>query len=208
MKKLGLITLAMLFVAANAMALTVTYGWEDGGTVLGTYGTVLASNTNQLANTGSRSLKLVDNYSGSNTPQAYVAWIKNLQAGDIVTASFWVYDTTPGGSPSGRIWAHYNNSNSNVNQYDGSAGGNNTYSGSSPWSLLSFSWTMPVGKTGLIIEARTYSDGQDTIWVDDLTVTAPDHATIVTPAVPEPGSLLALASGIIGIAGIVIRRKN
>jgi hypothetical protein len=37
------------------------------------------------------------------------------------------------------------------------------------------------GHTGLVIEVRTYSSPGDVVWIDDLSVTAPDGATIHTP---------------------------
>ena len=37
------------------------------------------------------------------------------------------------------------------------------------------------GHTGLVIEFRTYSSPGDVVWVDELEVTAPDHAVIITP---------------------------
>jgi hypothetical protein len=205
MKKVFL-AIALLCFASSAFAVqTATYGWEDGNTVLGTYGTPVVSNDSTMAKSGSRSLKMVDDYSGSGTPQAYVAWIKDLAEGDQVTASFWVYDVTIS-SPSGRIWGHYNDSASDVNQYDGSASGNSTYSGPNGWTYLSYTWTIASPHTGLVVEARTYSDGLDTIWVDDLTVTAPDSATIVL--VPEPGAFVAFASGLIGLVGFVGRKRT
>jgi hypothetical protein len=206
MKKIAVLAAALMLAASAAQAVTVTYGWEDGGTVLGTYGTVLASNVSSPVHSGAKSLQLVDNYSGSNTPQAYVAWVKGLSDGDVVTASFWRYDTTIGTSPSTRIWAHWNDT-SDVMGYSGSAGGNSDYGTTSGWQQLTWSWTVSGGHTGLVIEARTYSDALDTVWIDDLTVTAPNTASILTPAVPEPGALLALMSGIVGLVGLA-RRKN
>ena len=110
MKKLFLVFAAALFVASSAWALTGTYGWEDCGTVLGTYpATGLATtNVTTYAHTGTHSLELVR--TNAATTQAYVAWIKGLTAGDIVTGVVYVYDTTASGNPSGRIWAHYGNS--------------------------------------------------------------------------------------------------
>ncbi len=215
MKKLVATAIALLLSASSAFALTATYGWEDGNTIIGKYGTVLAYNVTSPVYQGSRSLQLVDNYSGSNTPQAYVAWIKGLQPGDVVTASFWRYDTTPNASPSVRIWGHWNNDPNDVNGYNGSAGGNNSYGSVSGWDKLTMTWTVASGMSGLVVEARTYSDGNDTVWIDLLEVTAPDRAgvSIVTPGgtvsfVPEPGAFAALGTGIVGLAGFISRRRK
>ena len=47
---------------------------------------------------------------------------------------------------------------------------------------------MPIGNalTSLVVEVRTYSSSGDTVWVDAMTVTAPDGSTIVTPESGAP----------------------
>jgi hypothetical protein len=104
-------------------------------------------------------------------------------------------------SPSGRIWGHYN-SNSDIDSYDGSAGGNSDYGPGTGWAQLSHTWTFAADdfgtigdRTGLVIEARTYSDLGDTIWIDDLEIIAPDHAVICKPEIPEPATLSLLTLG-------------
>lgn len=213
MKKLIVVAVVLLLAASSAFALTANYGWEDGNTVLGSYGTVLTTNVTSPVYSGSHSLQLVDNYSGSATPQAYVAWITGLATGDVVTASFWVYDTTPSSSPSGRIWGHYTSSLTDIDAYAGSASGSSSYGDGNGWSQLSYSWTFDAStdRNGLVIEARTYSDSLDTIWIDDLSIIAPDHATVITAggvtSVPEPGSLIAILSGIVGLVGYMQKRR-
>jgi hypothetical protein len=125
-------------------------------------------------------MELEDN-SPTGTPQAYIAWIVGLTDGDEVTASFWRYDTTPGGAPSCRIWAHWNDDPSDVMGHDGSASGNNDYGPGTGWDETEYTWTVADGHTGLVIECRTYSGPGDIVWIDDLTVTAPETATIYTP---------------------------
>lgn len=193
------IVLAMAF-AANATV--VSYGWEDGGTILTEYpaGQMFATNVSapDPVYAGAKSLKLVDN-APSGTPQAYLAWITGLQTGDIVTASFYVYDTTPSGAPSGRIWGHWNDT-PDLTGFSGSAGGNNDYGPSNGWAELSWSWTV-AANTGLVIEARTYSNPGDTVYLDNLKITVPDHARVTLP-VPEPVTLVMLAFG-----GLMLRRR-
>lgn len=215
MKRTLIIAAALLVATANAFAYTVTYGWEDGNTILGKFGNVIESNVTSPVYSGQRSLQLVDMSTGQSisTPQAYVAWIRGLEAGDVVTAGFWRYDTTPNQSPSCRIWAHWNNDPNDVMGFNGSAGGNNDYGPGTGWDFTSWSWTVSGVNTGLVIEVRTYSENGDTVWVDDLVVTVPDRPGVMvttpggTVVVPEPGSLIALATAAIGFAGFVRRRK-
>ncbi len=203
MKKFfAIMMVAAMAVAANAAV--ITYGWEDGGTILSNYNPVTATNDSEYVHSGSASLKLVDG--GISTPQAYVAWIEGLQVGDQVTVGFWAYDTTPENEdPKGRIWAHYNELN-DIDAYAGSASGNGAYSDGPGWTYLEWTWnyapTDPEA-TGLVIEARTYSDLGDTVWVDDMTITAPDHATISVP-VPEPATMSLIAAGALAL----IRRRK
>jgi hypothetical protein len=182
--------------------MTVNYGWEDGATILGNYLAIEATNVAapEPVYSGQHSLKLVD--SGVETPEAYVAYITGLSNGETISVNLWVYDITPGPgvSPRARIWAHYVKNNS-INDFAGSAGGNASYSNGSGWSNLGWNWTIDLGydRTGLVIEVRTYSDIGDTVWIDDLSVTAPETANVYVPGqtVPEPGiiflSLAALA---------------
>jgi hypothetical protein len=216
----GLAAIA-LATAASAATFTNYESWEgdnpdvgSGPGILGNFGDITPSIDTDLAFDGDQSLKLVD-AADSGTPQAYVAWIEGLEDGDTVTASFWAYDTTPGASPSGRIWGHYTSnpdlSAPDVNSFAGSAGGNNTFSDGTGWSWLVYTWTFDAGtdRTGMIIEARTYSSPGDTIWVDALMVqvnTDSGEGFIETAntltIIPEPASLMLL-----GLAGLVIRRR-
>lgn len=178
----------LLVLPMTVMAVqTETYGWEGSDTVLGVYGNGVPD-LEYVApvHGGSQSLEFVETPLGG-TPQAYVGWIQNLSDGDIVTASFWVYDDTPEVFPSSRIWAHYNANYANPTAYDGSASGNYDYSQGNGWELITWEWTIDDDSThsGLMIEARIYSAAEfDTIWIDDLTITAPDGATILFPNIP------------------------
>lgn len=162
--------------------ITVNYGWEGTETILGMYpvdGLIATIDTDPV-HTGSQSLCLEDAAS-SGTPQAYVAWIVGLQDGDEVTVSFWRYDTTPTAPPSCRIGAHWNDDPGDVTGYNGSAGYNSDYGPGTGWDETSYTVTVIDGHTGLVFEARTYSSAGDIVWVDDMTVIAPDGATIWTP---------------------------
>lgn len=172
----------LLAVSQIAMAdITENYGWEGTETVLGMYPEfgVIALISTDPVHAGSQSLYL-ERVSDA-TPQAFVAWIVGLQDGDEVTGSFWRYDVTPGAAPSCRIWAHWNDDPGDVNGYNGSASGNTDYGTGEGWDETSHIWTVVDGHTGLVIEARVYSDPGDIVWIDDMTVIAPDNATIHTP---------------------------
>jgi hypothetical protein len=185
-----LISFASLLLVLPMAALAIqtdTYGWEGSFTVLGVYG---GGNPDleytSPVHSGSQSLEFYE-YPLSGTPQAYVCWIQNLDEGDTVAATFWVYDDTPAGYPSGRIWGHYNANYADPLNYDGSASGSGTYSSGIGWEQLSYEWTIDADSVhaGLMIEARIYSNAEyDTIWIDDMEVTTSDGATIVWPNIP------------------------
>ncbi len=224
MKKLATAALVLAASAGMAYGLNIeTSGWEtfdvgDTGAaiyeidnpkpfdntepLLGKYSDISEVVVDDIVHSGSRALKLTDG-GASGTPQGYVGWVTGLQNGDQVTASMWIYDTTPGTSPSGRIWGHY--TSGGIDDYAGSASGSYDYGPGTGWHMAEYTWTFDAGtdRTGLVIEARTYSGLGDTIWVDDVTITAPDHATICVAMVPEPGTLALLAIG--GLAGLVRR---
>ncbi|MCK4546465.1 MAG: hypothetical protein KAW17_03395, partial [Candidatus Eisenbacteria sp.] len=166
MKRVLLISLAACLVASVAEGQQTAYcGWEDGGTVLGMYGSgeppIVATNVGQPDPVfcGWRSLKLEDN-SPSGTPQAYIAWVTGLTDGAVVEACFWRYDITPGVAPSCRIWAHYTTSD-DIDNYQGSAGGDSDYGPGTGWDKACWSWTFDSAggtRDALVIECRTYSN--------------------------------------------------
>ncbi|MCK4409845.1 MAG: hypothetical protein KAW67_07150, partial [Candidatus Eisenbacteria sp.] len=128
----------------------------------------------------------------SGTPQAYIAWVTDLNDGDEVTASFYGYDITAGASPSLRIWGAYTSSD-DINDYLGSAGGASGYTAGTGWDLVSYSWTFAGGDgNALCIQARLYStpstsdpDHTD-FWVDYVCVTSPAHSTQTFPGEGTP----------------------
>ncbi len=205
MKYLLLIAIAAL-VATPALAdQSACYSWEDGGTILGFYGNladptnVTGPQTGEDSNGGTYTcpgaydgeyyLHVAEEPIGG-TPQAYIAWITNLTDGDLITASFYGYDVTPGASPSLRIWGHYTTSD-DIENYCGSASGNYDYTAGTGWDFLEWTWTFDSDggtRDALVVEARLYSGSGGTrgdYWIDYVCVTAPDHATIIFP---EPAS--------------------
>jgi len=103
MKAMAILTAVLMTAVSASAAISASYGWENGGTVLGLYGSnISAQNVDGStpgAHSGSRYLQLTED-PHSGTPQAYLAYIEGLTDGDEVTASFFGYDDTPTGSPS------------------------------------------------------------------------------------------------------------
>ena len=190
MKKLLMIVVGLCLTAGLAQAGTFTYGWEDGGTVLGFYGTnadetdimfVTAVGAPDPVHAGAGSLKIEDNML-SGTPQAFVAYVWGLELNDTVSASFWRYDVTPGAAPSCRIWGHWNDDlPDDYFVYSGSADGQSDYGPGTGWDQAMFDFVNAAGNTGLVIQCRTYSNPGDIVYIDDLEVTIPDHASIILP---------------------------
>lgn len=172
----------VLLCACVAGAVTASYGWEDGGTICGQIGEIEASNVGSPypVHSGSSSLMLVD-MEPAGTPQAYIAWVAGLQEGDTLSVSFARFDTTPGGAPSCRLWAHYTATGGDIESYAASALGNSDYGPGEGWDVVNHQWTFESdggARNGMVIECRTYSYPGDTVWIDDLLITAPDHALI------------------------------
>ncbi len=211
MQKLVILAIVLLFVTPAFAQQTLNYSWENGGTILGQYGANLVDVTNvsgvQVAAQGSTlpDITCTGAVDGVNylhvaedphtgTPQAFLCWVTGLQQGDVVDAMFYGFDLTPGGSPSLRIWASYTAVGGTIDDYAGSAGGNDTYTDGLGWGLVSHSWTYDTdlgSRDGLNIHARMYStpstsdpDHTD-FFIDDITVTVPDHAVV---HFPEPFS--------------------
>ena len=129
---------------------------------------------------GDRALRIEDTLP-SGTPQAFVAFVYGLEDGDQVTAGFWRYDDTPDGSPSCRIWGHWNDElPDNPDGYSGSAG-HLDYGTGTGWEWTEYTWTVVDGHTGLVIECRTYSSPGDTVWIDGLEIIPPEDCVVQTP---------------------------
>jgi len=190
MKKLFIIILGLGLAAGPVLAGTHIYGWEDGGTVLGFYGTnadetdimlVTATEAPDPVWQGSWSLKLEDNMA-DGTPQAFLAFVWDLQPNDTVVASFWRYDDTFEAPPSCRLWGHWNDDlPGDYFGYSGSASGQSDYGMGSGWDITVFNFVNTDNHTGLVIECRTYSTPGDIVYIDNLEVTIPDHASIMLP---------------------------
>ncbi len=178
---LGLLLLAVVPGRADQ---TMTFNWEDGvSTALGTYNNVVVENTGDLAQSGSRSLKCTKTPNTGSTPQVWVWWITGCLDGDVINASFYVYDVTPGTNPSARIWAHYTSDPNNINSYSGSASGPSTYSSGIGWEQMSGAWTFANSgdDDGIVIELRIYaSSGSDSvIYVDNAFISTTSNTAVI-----------------------------
>lgn len=190
----------------------LTYGWEDGGTILGYFnsgsGEITATNSSEQVFAESSALQLVEDPTGG-TPQVWVGFVTGLQDGDIISANFMVYDDTEGGSPSVRIWGGYAMSD-DISNYMGSAGGNSDYSAGTGWSNLSHQWTFDSGlggsnegRDGLVIQVRMYSDSDSSpVYIDNLNIQTSSSTAVINVA-PAPGALALL-----GLAGLAGRRRR
>lgn len=167
MKTLFAIAIALLCVTPAFATQYLCYSWEDGGTVLATYGTNLVGvanvsgaqngvyGTGSAAPGGSTAFTCPGAYDGthylhvaedphSGTPSVVVAWIKGLVDGDPFSASVALYDPFEGNStfPGMRIWGGYTSCTDPSVYIAGS--GPAGYSTATGWSTnvnCSFSWT-------------------------------------------------------------------
>jgi MYXO-CTERM domain-containing protein len=218
MKNLVVAGLFTTFIAGAATAdiWAGSFDWEDGGTIVGSYGNLgYAENVLDPLGSGSNVLELFEDPIGG-TPQAFLCWITGLTEGDIVTGSYWgLGDRYSGSYAANRIWGSYTNDPSDITSYDGSAGGNGTYT-TDVWTLLEHTWTFNGdggNHDGLVIQARMYGYSGDgagtyTSWVDDLNVSVDDvdgsgGIVIHFAPIPAPGALALL-----GLAGIASRRRR
>lgn len=179
----SIFVLILLFAVSQMTIadITETYGWEGTETILGMYpvdGLIATIDTDPV-HTGSQALCL--ERVADETAKAYVAWIVGLNDGDVVTGSFFRYDVTPVIAPSCRIWGHWNDDPGDINVYSGTADGQDDYGPGTGWDEATYTWTVEAGHTGLVVEARIYSNPGDIVWIDDMTIIAPDGATIHTP---------------------------
>ena len=146
-----------------------TYSWENGGTILGSYGNLVdAENvgaTDGIEPYDGEYMLTVSESPIDGTPQAFIGWVTDISAGDEITACFYGYDTTAGASPSMRIWGSWS-ANNDINSYAGSADGNEEYTDGTGWDQVchTFSTSQENWEAGdaLVVQARLYSPSSAT----------------------------------------------
>lgn len=195
------IILAALWLAAPVFAVplpsqqeTFTYDWADGEVdYLGTFDQDMLAEINHDANRpGSPGfgLQVTKNLTAaeSTVSMGFLAAVWGLQEGDEVTARLWRYDTTMN-SPNGRLRAHYNNDLVAADDARSlplaldhglhvDRSGLGTFSG---WEELSCTWVIEEGYTGLVIDIAVNGDLGAALWIDDLTIIAPEYAHVRMP---------------------------
>jgi len=181
---------ALLSVAFAQGTITLTSGWElyagentaDLSATMGTYGNVgsVAVVQQSSCNSGSYCLKATESPI-SGDPDIYLAWVSNLQSGDSVTASYWARGV--GTDAQSKIFAHWTSSGDDYESYDSSASGSVDYAGAGgTWSKTSATWYLEEGGS-LLIKARMYcTEEDDTIYIDDLSITVTSSTAQVATA--------------------------
>jgi len=187
-----------------SFSISENYSWEDGGTILGSYG-----NLTDVENVGETDgvvpfdgdyMLTVSESPIDGTPQAFIAWVTDISEGDQITACFYGYDTTANSAPSMRVWGSWTQNN-DINSYAGSADGNEDYTAGTGWDQVchTFSTTQENWESGeaLLVQARLYSSssGSDPTkyFVDLVSV----ETTSTTATINFPGSV----EGLIANAG-------
>ena len=156
-----------LFITLISFSISETYSWEDGGTILGSYGNLVdaenVGETDGLVPHDGDYMLTVSESPIDGTPIAYIAWVTDLSEGDQITACFHGYDTTPSTSPSLRIWGAWS-ANDDINAYAGAPAQdeqNNDYTAGTGWDQIchTFSTSFDNWESGdaLVIQARLYS---------------------------------------------------
>ena len=150
------------FLIISSILLSESYSWDNGGTILGSYGNLeSASNVD--------SVLILTEGPISGTPSAYISAVSGLSGGETVEVCVDMY--TPNANVKGRIWGHYYDG-LDLTSYDGSASGPDDYADTyENWENLCHTWTIEEGKAGFILEARLYSYNEGApLSVDNLTV--------------------------------------
>ncbi|MEZ4386062.1 MAG: hypothetical protein R3D98_00510 [Candidatus Krumholzibacteriia bacterium] len=189
----SLITFALIgLLAVPAMAAqTYTYDWDGDADYLGCFYTFMSGqvgvNYNRAGESQGNGLLLTKNTSGGYA-LGFVATVWDLQEGDEVTVSIWRYDNNSA-MPYFALWSHYNDAlceasdarGQDMSIDDGNCYGDQRLGDQNGWEEYTYTWTVAAGHTGMVIDAQVYGAFGAQLWVDDLSVTVPDHASVRLP---------------------------
>ncbi len=194
MRKLMLSLATIGLLALPALAATYTYSWDaTEADFLGSFNGEMTAAYSLAANhpdgEGGGGLVLTRQTPSSNgVARGFLAAVWNLQEGDEVTFSYWRYDPMSNW-PDMRLWAHYNDAlveaqdarGQYMQALDGECYGNNDFGVENGWEQFSHTWTIEAGHTGLVVDAVMYGDFGAQLYVDDISITVPDHASVRLP---------------------------
>ena len=204
------IAMAPAMAHSDVMAFT---GWEDtsGDAVFGTFGNVSDfgySSAPDPVYDGNHSMFMTEDPLNS-TPNAVIAWVSGIQAGDSITVTMWFRGMDVGGSSAkARLWGGYYN-DTDTSTYDSSAGGASGYAGeNATWESMTHTWEFYDPSTSIFgLQVRIYAYGDNNmIWGDNLeisvtsdTVTIEVAGSSSTPVVPGPAIGFAMLGGLAAI---------
>ena len=203
------IAMAPAMAHSDVMAFT---GWEDtsADAVFGTFGNVSDFGYTSAPDPvydGNHSMFMTEDPL-SSTPNAVVAWVSGIEAGDQITATMWFRGMDVGGSTAkARLWGAYYEA-TDTSTYEGSAGGPSGYAGENEtWESMTHTWTVNDTTSIFGLQVRIYSYGDNNmIWGDNLEISVNnDNATIEvagsasTPVVPGPAIGIAMLGGLVAV---------
>jgi hypothetical protein len=195
MRKFMIMLAAACLLTVPVMAAqTYTYDWADGDAdYLGCFdndtGCLVSTLCNRTGSAGSGlALEKQTYLYADGVAKGFLATVWNLVEGDEVTVSVWRYDSNAN-MPYFRLWAHYNDHleeaadarGQDMLANDGDMQGNNDFGNQNGWEQFSHTWTVEAGHTGMVIDAAVFGDYLATVYIDDLEVTVPDHASVRLP---------------------------
>lgn len=181
----------LLAVPALA-AQTYTYNWDGTADFLGCFDNDVEVSVDSSYNrpgSAGNGLCLTKNTFGGGYVLGFVATVWGLQESDEVYVSIWRYDPMSD-MPYFALWAHYNDAlyeasdarGQDMAVDDGNCYGNAMLGMQNGWEEYTYTWTVKPGHSGMVIDAQIYGSTNSQMWVDDLTLTVPDHANVRTPS--------------------------
>ncbi len=185
-----LVLVAMLATPALAFRV-VDYQWLGDADYLGCNGSEMTVTVDAAYNRDDFSAGnglLLTKQTTTGYALGYIATIWGLEEGDEVTASVWRHDDNSA-MPYFALWAHYNDAlelaenarGQDMSIDDGNCYGDQRLGDQTGWEEYTYTWTVETGHTGMVIDAQVYGGAGAQLYIDDLTLVVPDHASVRTP---------------------------